>query len=115
MFEHTSRYYLIGDNTFEASDGRKIRYKKRRFLPQGERLPQLVEIGVAPGERLDSITATHLGDPLQFWQVCDANNTMNPFELVAEVGKRIRIPLPQFQEVSNAKDDLPEAEQAEEM
>ena len=36
------------------------------------------------GDRLDSIAATHLGDPLQFWQVCDANNTMNPFDLVGQ-------------------------------
>lgn len=98
MFTHTSRYYLIEENTFEA-DGRQIRYKKRRFLPQGDKLPQLVEVSVALGDRLDSITATHLGDPLQFWQVCDANNAMNPFDLVSEVGKRVRVPLPQFQEL----------------
>jgi hypothetical protein len=98
MFDHTSRYYHIQENTYQAADGRQIRYKQRRFLPQGEKLPLLVEVRITLGERLDSIAAAHLGDPLQFWQVCDANNAMNPFELMEEVGKRVRVPLPQFQE-----------------
>lgn len=99
MFDHNSRYYPLGENTFEAADGRQIRYKQRRFLPQGDRMPVLVEVSILLGDRLDSIAAIHLGDPLQFWQVCDANNTMNPFDLVNEMGKRVRVPLPQFQEV----------------
>jgi len=98
MFDHTSRYYTLETNVYEADDGRQIRYKTRRFLPDGEKMPLLVEVTVKPGERLDAIAAEHLGDPLQFWQVCDANNTMNPFDLVDEVGKKIKVALPQFQE-----------------
>lgn len=98
MFDHTSRYYALGENTYEAADGRQIRYKQRRFLPQGEKMPLLVEVTVKPGERLDAIAAIHLGDPLQFWQVCDANDAMNPFALVEEVGKKVKVALPQFQE-----------------
>lgn len=97
MIDATSRYYLIEDAEYTDQDGNKVTYKKRRFLPQGEDLPLFSEIAVLPGERLDALTVRGLGDPLQYWQVADANNCMNPFDLVAETGRKVRIPLPQFQ------------------
>jgi hypothetical protein len=98
MFEHTSRYDPIENAIYEAADGRHITYKRRRFLPQGEAMPLLAEVTVGVGDRLDLIAARALGDAEQFWQVCDANNAMNPFDLTAEVGRALRIPIPQFQE-----------------
>jgi hypothetical protein len=98
MFEHTSRYDPIEEAMYEAADGRRIPYKRRRFLPQGEAMPLLAEVTVGVGDRLDLIAARALGDAEHFWQVCDANNAMNPFDLTAEVGSTLRIPLPQFQE-----------------
>lgn len=97
MIDPTSRYYLIEDADYAVDANRRIRYKKRRFLPQAEKLPLFTEATVQAGERLDTLTVRTLGDPLQFWQVCDANNTMNPFEVVAATGRKVRIPLPQFQ------------------
>lgn len=49
------------------------------------------------GDRLDNITARYLGDPEQFWLICDANNTMRPDDLTSEseIGRRLPIPLPQ--------------------
>jgi nucleoid-associated protein YgaU len=55
----------------------------------------LAEHMVTEGERLDQITARYLGDPEQFWRVADANNAMRPDDLTAEVGRTLRIPLPQ--------------------
>lgn len=98
MIDPTSRYYLIVNAEYTDSDGHKVTYKKRRFLPQGEMLPLFSEVAVLPRERLDTLTVRTLGDPLQYWQVCDANNSMNPFDLVAEAGRKVRVPLPQFQE-----------------
>jgi hypothetical protein len=98
MFEHTSRYAPIETAIHETPDGRRITYKRRRFLPQGDAMPVLVEAIVGVGDRLDLITARALGDPEQFWQVCDANNGMNPFELTVEMGRVLRAPIPQFQE-----------------
>jgi hypothetical protein len=95
MFEHTSRYHEIETVTMTMEDGREVTYVKRRFLPQGDEMPLLVETTVQQGERLDQITARTLGAPEQFWRVCDANNAMNPLELVDEAGKTIRIPVPQ--------------------
>ena len=99
MFEHTSRYNPIENAIYEAADGRRITYKPRRFLPQGEATPLLAEVTVGVGDRLDLVAVRTLGDAEQFWQVCDANNAMNPFDLTVEVGRTLRIPLPQFQEV----------------
>jgi hypothetical protein len=95
MFETTSRYYTLETATLATPDGRVLAYKRRRFLPRGENLPLLVEVTVAQGDGLDLITARTLGDPEQFWRVCDANNAMNPPDLSAEPGRTLRIPIPQ--------------------
>jgi hypothetical protein len=95
MFEHTSRYYILETATLTAPDGRVIAYKRRRFLPRGEAMPILVEVGVTEGDRLDLITGRTLGDPEQFWRICDANNAMNPFALTAEPATTLRVPVPQ--------------------
>ena len=96
MFTPASRYYTLENATIER-DGRKIVYKRRRFLPQGDEMSLLAEVVVIDGDRLDLITARTLGDPEQFWRVCDANNAMNPFDLTQPIGRRLRIPIPQAQ------------------
>jgi len=99
MFEPTSRYVRIADATLTVLDDsgrpRVIVYKRRRFIPAGEGSTTLVEHTVAQGERLDNITARYLGDPTQFWQVCDANGVLDPAEL-EELGRAVRIALPGF-------------------
>lgn len=95
MFDPTSRYYAIETVQLTAPDGRVIAYKRRRFLPQGETLPLLVEVVVTEGDRLDVITARALGDPEQFWRVADASDAMNPTELTDEIGRALRVPIPQ--------------------
>lgn len=96
MFETTSRYSAVENATLTTPDGRSIVYKKRRFLPRGENIPLLVEVTVIENDRLDMITARTLGDPEQFWRICDANNTMNPFDLTTKPGRILVIPEPQF-------------------
>jgi hypothetical protein len=94
MFEATSRYYTVETVSRTQVDGRIVAYKRRRFLPRGETLPLLAELSVGQGERLDVLTARALGDPEQYWRVCDANNAMYPPDLVAEPGQRLRVPVP---------------------
>jgi len=96
MFEQRSRYYALDDAALTTADDRIIAYKRRRFLRDGEKMPLLVEVTVTEGDRLDLITARTLGDPEQFWRICDANNTMNPSDLTAETGRVLRVPVPQF-------------------
>ncbi len=97
MFETNSRYYKIKEATitFMDSEGgeRKIVYKRRRFIPPVEDTGTLVEHTVIQGERLDNITARYLGDPAQFWRVCDANLILKPDELTDETGRLIKIAL----------------------
>lgn len=95
MFEYTSRYYALETATHTTPDGRVIAYKRRRFLPQGREMPLLVEVTVTQGDRLDLVAARTLGDPEQFWRVCDANDAMNPADLEAEPGRTVRVPVPQ--------------------
>ncbi len=94
MFDYTSRYYNIPTSTVQTSTGREIVYVGRRFLPRGEAMPLLAEVTVNQNERLDLVAHRTLGDPLQFWRIADANNAMNPFDLVDPDGQRLRVPVP---------------------
>lgn len=92
-FPPTSRYAATEIATYETADGRQQPHLCRRFVPQPETLVALAEHEVAEGDRLDNVTAQHLGDPEQFWRVADANRAMRPDDLM-EVGRRLRITLP---------------------
>jgi hypothetical protein len=100
MFEPTSRYAAIETVKLEqtGSDGapQVIAYKRRRFIPPADSAATLVEHAVTQGERLDNITARYLGDPTQFWRVCDANGALHPDDLTDQPGHVIRITMPQM-------------------
>ncbi len=95
VFDNKSRYASVEDASIVDKNGRVITYKKRRFLPRGEEMPLLVEVTIIQGDRLDLITSRTMGDPEQFWRICDACNAMNPSDLF-EPGRTLRVPLPQF-------------------
>jgi hypothetical protein len=97
MFDPTSRYYQLETATYTNSDGQEITYVRRRFLPRGENLPLLVEVTVNEGDRLDLIAHRTLGAPTAFWQLCDANDAMNPVDLLAEPGETLRVAVPQIE------------------
>ena len=94
-FPMTSRYYNVPTAELETADGKKIVYLRRRFVPPPERFELLTEHSVSEGERVDNITAKYLGDPEQFWRLCDANNAIRPEELIETIGRRLRITLPE--------------------
>jgi hypothetical protein len=95
MFAMTSRYFSIPTAKIEKAASETIVYVRRRFVPPPERFALLQEHTVTQGERLDNITAHFLGDPEQFWRVCDANRAMRPEELTETVGRKLRITLPE--------------------
>ena len=95
MFGPTSRYYAIPISTFEMSDGTKIAYVRRRFAPQPDDLSLVQLHTVTEGDRLDNLAAVFVGDPEQFWRICDANAALDPHEVTDTVGRRIRITLPE--------------------
>jgi hypothetical protein len=94
MISSTSRYQGIDAATYTAPDGRQHRYLLRRFLPQAGTAVVMAQHIVSGSDRLDNIAAQRLGDPEQFWRICDANNAVRP-EDVMQVNRRLVIPLPQ--------------------
>ncbi|AKF85617.1 LysM domain-containing protein [Myxococcus sp. MISCRS1] len=96
MLDPTSRYANLETATLTLPDGRVAAYKRRRFIPAGNALKVLAEVTVTEGDRLDLLTHRTLGDPEHFWRVCDANDTLNPFELMRETGSVVRIAMPEF-------------------
>ncbi len=99
MFEQGSRYAGLETATTTIPDGtggtREVGYVRRRFVPPAQGMSELARHTVVEGDRLDNVTARYLGDPLQFWRVCDANNAMNPLELTEQVGGTLVVPVPQ--------------------
>lgn len=94
-FALTSRYHGIETASLETPDGTVIVYVRRRFLPQFDRLVLVQEYQVKQGDRLDNLAAQFIGDPEQFWRICDANTSMRPDELTETIGRRLRITLPE--------------------
>ena len=94
-FPPTSRYAGLETAGYAQADGNMVVYLKRRFLPQGDGLSVAHEHVVTAGERLDALAAQYLGDPEQYWRICDGNNAMQPGVLVSEPGRRINITFPE--------------------
>jgi hypothetical protein len=94
QFAATSRYYGLPTVTRQTADGRTIVYLARRIVPPPERFEPLVEHTVTENQRLDHVAAKYLGDPEQFWRLCDANGALDAAEL-EELGRRIVIALPE--------------------
>jgi hypothetical protein len=94
-FPATSRYFTVGQGQRTTPDGRTIAYVLRRFVPPPSPAPLFLQHVVKRGERLDQIAATYLGDPLRFWQLCDANGAMSPDDDIDAPGSTILIPVPQ--------------------
>lgn len=67
---------------------------RRRFIAPPASFVALTEHVVEQGDRLDLIAARYLGDPDQWFRICDANGALDPDELLV-VGRRLRITLPE--------------------
>jgi len=88
MFDAKSRYAGLAQLTY----GGTIRYVARRIVPQPPSSAGAPTHTVVQGERLDTIAAQALGDPLQFWRICDANAVIRPTDLTATPGDAIVMP-----------------------
>jgi hypothetical protein len=95
LFPAGSRYQGIETAKLINARGDEVIYLRRRWVPQPERFAVIREHVVTQGDRLDNVTAEHLGDPELFWRVCDANRALRPDELTEEIGRRLRITLPE--------------------
>ena len=97
-----SRYYNLRDRG--AHDRRRARSSPTSgaaSCPRGEPMPLLVEVTVVAGRPARPDHGAHaLGDPEQFWRVCDANDAMDPIDLTNEPGSALRVRLPQAEGVA---------------
>lgn len=93
-FAPNSRYARSAVNTYVDAQGNAVSYVARRFLPAAGSFSMLHEYSVVEGDRIDNLAARFLGDPEQFWKLCDANSGMEP-EALMVVGTPLRITLPE--------------------
>lgn len=96
MFGKSSAYTNAKTLVYLTSDGRRIEYVQPRVLPDPRGLPLrgYVQVQDATVHRLDLVASQALGNPLLAWRIADANDAMDPFELVTHVGRSLRIPNP---------------------
>ena len=94
-FPPTSRYYSVKTASLLTADGTMLVYLRRRFVPGSDRFTMVQQHRLAGGERLDHLAATYLGDPEQYWRLCDANDAVRPDELTETLDRRIDIALPE--------------------
>ena len=91
MFFRGSRYETVASAELVTADGRTIRYKRVRFIPQ---TPGVLPYRTKAEDRLDHIAYQTYGDAEQFWRICDANLALRPDELTAQPGTRLLLPVP---------------------
>ena len=94
-FPDNSRYRGIATATCKNVTGESVVYLRRRFLPDPATLAPMGSHAVVQGDRLDLIASRYLGDAVLFWRVADANGAFAPEELMDEVGRRLRLALPE--------------------
>lgn len=94
-FSALSRYAGVEIAAFDLADGKTVAYVRRRFLPDPERMALLRWHEVRDGDRIDTVAAFYLGDPEQFWRICDANRTLRPGDLLGRPGTLLRIAMPE--------------------
>ena len=73
MFARGSRYEGVPVLMHADAQGRERPYVGLRLIPP---TPGQARALVAPGDRLDLLAHRHLGDPEQFWRLCDANRAL---------------------------------------
>ena len=74
--------------------GRVIRYLAPRILPFGSTVAsgRTTTVGAAEVNRLDLIAQRTLGDVSAAWRIADANDAIDPFELVRAPGETLNLP-----------------------
>ena len=92
-FPTDSRYIGSATLSYVTPVGQSITYLARRFVPRpgAPNFSTVAQHTVRQGDRIDLIAAKYLGDPLLFWLICDANETIFPDDLMVP-GRVLRIP-----------------------
>jgi|SRR5215831_3694006 len=94
MFFRGSRYEPIAEASLTTKDGRVVQYKRMRFIPPNA-APARTFVKTLEGDRPDIVAFRTIGDPEQFWRLCDLNLVRRPVDLTAVAGRLVAIPAPQ--------------------
>jgi hypothetical protein len=88
------RYQASKQLTYMSPDGVTVTYLAPRILSAGSSVAGPARAAVAASEvgRLDLVAYRTLGAAPQAWQLADANDAMDPFELVAFSGQTMALP-----------------------
>lgn len=90
----TSRYADTQVRMWDPGDGRPaVPYLDRRIVPRPDRFATVAEVRISGGDRRDLLADRHLGDARLWWRIADANGVLDPRDLTATVGERVRITL----------------------
>jgi len=81
----------VAEAELAGADDRTIRFKRLRFVPAS---PARLSYRVEEGDRPDLAAYRTIGDPEQYWRLCDANLVLRPADLTARPGRRILVPGP---------------------
>jgi hypothetical protein len=91
MFFRGSRYEHVPEAEITDLAGRTVRYKRMRFVPEAE---SALGETVREDDRPDLLAYRVLGDPEQFWRLCDLNRVQRPVDLTDTAGRQVRVPAP---------------------
>lgn len=89
MFDQTSRYADVATYTVPDASGRSVTIVTIRFIPP---TPGVTSRRIEQQDRPDLLAHQTYQAPEQFWRIADANEVLDPAELVDTPGKRILIP-----------------------
>jgi hypothetical protein len=82
MFSKISRYRKLPDVTAPDAHGRTLASKDLRLLPEVE---GTFHHTVDAGDRLDQLAYKYYSQPLQWWNICDANaDFLSPLALIGK-------------------------------
>jgi hypothetical protein len=84
-----SRYETVGTYDVTGPSGETIKALLIRYIPD---TPAGFRHTVTSGERLDLLANTYYHQPLKFWLIADANNALDPEDLVSSPGQQVLIP-----------------------
>jgi copper chaperone CopZ len=80
MFSKISRYRKVADVTAPDAKGRTLAAKDLRLLPD---VTGTFRHTVEAGDRVDQLAYKYYSQPLQWWNICDANpDFLSPLELL---------------------------------
>ncbi|WP_435009539.1 hypothetical protein P12x_000797 [Tundrisphaera lichenicola] len=89
MFHPGSRYEDLETYAVTDGRGRTITLVKTRFIPP---TPGVVGRRIVQQDRQDLLAMEFYRNPELYWRIADANEVIDPAELIDVIGSVIRVP-----------------------